>query len=640
MAEEIEELPPRAFISYTWDSEEHKERIRNFSDLLREYGIDCNIDQYEISPPEGWTHWAINQVEESDYVLVVYTENYKNLADKKISSIANRDFIWQADLVTNILYQLGNRNEGGKFIPIVYMEKDKECIPVQLKQYTSYNMNEKENPEGFEKLYRHILQESDKPQVKLKTKKAYTKICPYRGLAPFREEDSQYFYGRESFTEKLIQEVESKSLVAVIGPSGSGKSSVIYAGLIPHYKKNDNTIVLKMRPGLNPINSMAYSIVDSFFTVKGKKISNEDRDAKASEVIGSFLAEKVSLTGLIKQFRIKTKKNVLIFVDQFEELLTLSYEEDKTKLFLNNFLDLAKLLHEEKDPGCKLLLTMRIDFLGRALGNPNTAPIFTDNADTEAYIKKLIIGPMNSEELTASIEKPAIETGLNLENGLSELIIQAIGEEPGNLPLLEFCLLELWKKQEIEDRGIMTISDYEKLGGVKGALVKHADDVYEELNPSDKEKVKKIFVQLVQPGSGTGDTRKIATMAEIGEENFKLIKKLADERLIVTNRTTTGEITAEVVHEALIREWGLLRTWMDSNRAFRLWQESLNGILKVWKEEKIDGNLMKGNKLLEAEEWLSKKSDDISPEQKDFIHTSVENREREIREKEEARNRE
>ncbi|MCB1193496.1 MAG: PD40 domain-containing protein [Leptospiraceae bacterium] len=641
MTEYIEESPPRAFISYTWDSEEHKEKIRNFSDLLREYGVDCNIDQYEISPPEGWTHWAINQVEESDYVLIVYTENYKNLANKKISSIANRDFVWQADLVTNILYQLGNRNEGGKFIPVVFQEKDKEHIPIQLRQYTSYNLNETENPKGFEYLYKHILRESNKPQIKLKTKKAYTKICPYRGLAPFREEDAQYFFGRENFTEKLLKEVHDKSLVAVIGPSGSGKSSVIYAGLIPYFKEKENSIVIKMRPGLNPISSMAYSIVDGISNTENNKLSNEDRDEKASEVIGNLLSKKETLDSFTRQIRNQTQKSVLIFVDQFEEILTLSHEEDKTKLFLNNILELAKSLQKTKSSKtkasshiCKIVLTMRIDFLGKALGNPDTALIFTDNAATETYIKKLIIGPMSSEELTASIERPALETGLNLENGLSELIIQSLGKEPGNLPLLEFCLLELWKKQEQVSRGIMTIQDYEEIGGVKGALVKHADEVFEGLSESDKEKVRRIFVQLVQPGSGTGDTRKIATLNEIGEGNFKLVKKLADERLIITNRSTTGIITAEVVHEALIREWGLLQAWMNTDRTFRIWQESLNTVLTIWKEEQLDGNLLKGNKLLEAEEWLTKKSEDISSEQQNFIQRSVANREREIQEKE------
>ncbi|MCB1188948.1 MAG: TIR domain-containing protein [Leptospiraceae bacterium] len=657
MPEEIEERPPKAFISYTWDSEEHKERIRNFSDLLREYGVDCNIDQYEISPPEGWTHWAINQVEESDYVLVVYTENYKNLSDKKIGSIANRDFIWQADLVTNILYQLGNRNEGGKFIPVVFQEKDKECIPVQLSQYTSYNLSEAENPLGFESLYRHILQESNKPQIKLKTKKAYTKVCPYRGLAPFREEDAQYFYGRETFTEKLIHEVYDKTLVSVIGPSGSGKSSVIYAGLIPYLKEKENVVVLKMRPGLEPIMSMAYGIVDGVSNAEGKKLSNEDRDREASELIGEILSGKKTLLGITQKIREKTQRPVLIFVDQFEEILTISHDKQKAKLFLTNILDLAKSHYEIKpsrktkstrktkqsikDQGdsCKILLTMRIGFLSVALGNPDTAQIFTDNADTESYIKKLIIGPMNSEELTLSIEKPAIETGLNLEKGLSELIVQAIGEEPGNLPLLEFCLLELWKKQEKVDRGIMTISDYEELGGVKGALVKHADEVFESLSDLDKEKARRIFIQLVHPGSietGTSDTRKITPLNEIGQENFSLLKKLADERLIVANKTKSDVTNIEVIHEALIREWKLLREWMSASRAFRLWQESINGIFRIWKEEQIDGNLLKGNKLLEAVEWLSKKSDEIGEEQKEFIQKSVEYREREAQAKEEA----
>ncbi|MCB1177790.1 MAG: TIR domain-containing protein, partial [Leptospiraceae bacterium] len=650
--EEIEELPPRAFISYTWDNEEHKEKVRNFSDLLREYGVDCIIDQYEISPPEGWTHWAISQVEESDYVLVVYTEMFKSLSNKKNVSVANRDFIWQADLVNNILYQMG-RNEGGKFIPVVFNEKDKEFISLQLTQFTSYNLNEEQNPKGFESLYKHILRESNKPSVKLKTKKAYNNICPYRGLAPFREEDFHYFFGREKFTEKLIQEFNEKSLVSVIGPSGSGKSSVVYAGLIPYLQEKENVLAIKFRPGLDPIMSLSYGIVDAISKAEHKNLSNEDRDREASDLITQIISGQESLITITQRLSQKFKRPTIIFVDQFEEVLTISHDKEKAKRFLNDLIDLAKSGNsskqkkksEEKEENIfynKVVLTLRIGFLSVALANPDSAELFTDSAENEAYIKKLILGPMNSEELTASIEKPAIETGLNLEKGLSELIVQAIGQEPGNLPLLEFCLLELWKKQEKINRGVLTIEDYEELGGVKGALVKHADEVYESLSPEDKEKARRVFIQLVQPGStdaGTTDTRRITPIGEIGESNFSLLKKLADERLIIANKTSSNATNIEVIHDALIREWGVLREWMNDSRAFRLWQDSIYGIFKIWKDEPIDGNLLKGNKLLEGIEWLSVKSDEISKDQKEFIKSSVEFRDREARAKEEAERR-
>lgn len=652
MSEPIEELPPRAFISYTWDSEEHKDRVRNFSDLLREYGIDCIIDQYEISPPEGWTHWAINQVQESDYVLVVYTESFKNLSNKNNVSVANRDFIWQADLVNNILYQMG-RNEGGKFIPVVFNEKDKEFISLQLTQFTSYNLNEAENPKGFESLYRHILKESNKPSVKLKTKKAYNKVCPYRGLAPFREEDAQHFFGRERFTEKLIEEVYDKSLVSVIGPSGSGKSSIVYAGLIPFFKEKENALTIKFRPGLDPIMSLSYGVVDAITSAEKRNLSNEDRDRAASDLITEILSGQENLITITHRLSQKYKRPTIIFVDQFEEVITIAHDKEKSKRFLNDLSDLAKESHklksihkqdetnssEEKYYLNKILLTLRIGFLSTALGNPDTAQLFSDDAENEIYIKKLILGPMSSEELVTSIEKPAIETGLNLEKGLSELIVQAIGQEPGNLPLLEFCLLELWKKQEKVNRGVMTIEDYEELGGVKGALVKHADEVYESLSQVDKEKARRIFIQLVIPGStdaGTTDTRRITPIGEIGESNFSLLKKLADERLIIATKTSSNATNIEVIHDALIRDWGVLREWMNESRSFRLWQDSIYGVFKIWRDEPIDGNLLKGNKLLEAIEWLSQKSDEISKDQKEFIKSSVEYRDREARAKEEA----
>lgn len=637
MIEPTEDYAPRAFISYTWDSEEHKDKARKLSDLLRENGVDCNIDQYEISPPEGWTHWAINQVEESDYVLIVSTESY-NLASRKAQNQKlDKNSVWQADLITTILYQKAGINAGSKFIPIVFNESDVNFIPIQLKDFTHYNLNEKENPKGFELLYKHILKESNKPQVKLKNKKAYTKICPYRGLAPFREEDASYFFGREKFIEKLIREVHDKTLVSIIGASGSGKSSVVYAGLIPHLKKTENAIIMKMRPGLDPILAMSYSVVNGIADAEGQKLSSAELDNKASLYQADLLSGKETLESLTRTIRNDKKRPIVIFIDQFEEILTLGSDEKKRKLFLSSVNHLAETLYKEKDDTCNIILTMRIDFLGKALGYPESAQIFSDKSSTEDYIKKMIIGPMDSEELMDSIEKPAIETGLNLEKGLSELIVQSLGKEPGNLPLLEFCLLELWKKQEQANRGIMTISDYEEIGGAQGALVKHADEVYRNLPETEKDRVRQIFIQLVQPGENTGDTRKISTMKEIGEENFQLVKKLADERLVVISRTLSGETTIEVVHEALIREWGLLKGWMDADRHFRLWQENLNRLKKIWDEESIPGNLLKGNKLIESEEWLGKKKDYLNETQIDFIQKSLENRNAEKKkEKEES----
>jgi hypothetical protein len=449
--------------------------------------------------------------------------------------------------------------------------------------------------------------------------------CPYRGLFAFQEEDAPFFCGRETFTEQLLVAAQKKPLVAVIGASGSGKSSVVFAGLIPRLQQVGAQglaplYIASFRPGDRPLHALASAIIP----LLEPQLSKTDQLRQTRQLAADLRQDVGALRDAVEEIvKGNTSARLLLVADQFEELYTLCQDVEERQVFLTRLLEAVN-----QTRNFNLVLTLRADFLGYAL---SYRPL--NDALQNADVK---LGPMNRQELQDAVQKPAEKQGVKLEQGLTERILEAVGEEPGNLPLLEFALTQLWEKQS---NGKLTHAAYDAIGGVEKALSNHADDVYAQLTDEEQKQVQKIFIQLVRPGEGTADTRRQATRAEVGEENWDLVKRLADERLVVSDRKkTTGEAeeeTVEIVHEALIREWQRLRKWMESDRSFRTWQERLRAARCQWEAtDKDDGTLLRGVLLAEAEEWQNRRLDEISQKEQDFIQSSLGLQETEKRHKE------
>jgi WD40 repeat protein len=265
-----------------------------------------------------------------------------------------------------------------------------------------------------------------------------------------------------------------------------------------------------------------------------------------------------------------------------------------------------------RDGSAVILLTLRADFMGQALAHRPFADALQEAS--------LLMGPMTRQELRVAIEQPAEMQGAAFEAGLVERILDDVGEKPGNLPLLEFTLTQLWEQQT---DGWLAHADYEAMGCVEGALAAYADQVYADLDAGGQELTRRALVQLVQPGEGTEDTRRIATKEELGDESWSLIQRLADRRLVVTGRDAQGRETAEVVHEALIQKWGRFQEWMDSDRSFRSWQERLRANLRQWLESSGDeGALLAGVPLGVAEGWLAERAGELSQTEVEYIQES------------------
>lgn len=429
---------------------------------------------------------------------------------------------------------------------------------------------------------------------------------PYRGLFAFREEDAPFFFGRENFTNRLETALnQNQFLLPVLGPSGSGKSSVIYAGLIPRLRPNKQWVIASFRPGIQPFNALAAllsPLIDPHLgevdrLVETRRIAKNLHNQAVH--LGSFAAE------VLRQY--SGSKKLLLFIDQFEELYTLcSSVEIRRK-----FLDL--ITTPSPADNIQIIFSMRADFLSSALSHPPLAQAIQH--------APFILGPMSRDELTRAVEQPALKQKVNFEAGLIGRILDDVGSEPGNLPLLEFALTSLWDKQEQQT---LTHQAYDQIGRVDGALARHAEAVFAELRLPEKEMARRVFTQLVRPGDNTEDTRRVATRTEIGEERWSLVRHLADTRLVITNRDPEGQETAEVVHEALIRSWDRLRLWLETDRRFRLWQERLRSSLRQWSDNNKDsGGLLRGALLTEAGDWFNQRRDDLNPAEREFIEQSL-----------------
>jgi WD40 repeat protein/DNA-binding SARP family transcriptional activator len=452
--------------------------------------------------------------------------------------------------------------------------------------------------------------------------------CPYRGLAAFREEDAPFFFGREAFAGQLFEAVQSRTLVAVVvGSSGSGKSSTVFAGLLPRLRAEADWLILDARPGSYPFRAVAGALTSAL----EPDLTETERLLETQKLATALQKGELDLYHVaMRALEVHSQaRRLLLVVDQFEELYTLCPEPERQRRFLEALLAAVQAGSGQRRSPMVLLLTLRADFMGQALAHRPFADALQDGS--------LLLGPMNREELRAAIEKPAELQGANFEAGLVERILDDVGEEPGNLPLLEFALTLLWERQTY---GWMTHAGYEEIGRVEGALARYADEAYGELDESERDQARQVFVQLVRPGEGTEDTRRVATRAELGDVKWTLVRHLADQRLAVTGRDEAGTETAEVVHEALIQGWGLLRGWMEADRAFRTWQERLRAALRGWEASEGDeGALLRGAPLGEAEGWLADRGTELSPAELDYIEAGIRLRERRQAERDRRRRR-
>ncbi len=441
-----------------------------------------------------------------------------------------------------------------------------------------------------------------------------TLASPYPGLAAFGLQEAHYFYGREPVVARLAEAVKRQPVVLFTGPSGSGKSSVIYAGLLPHLTApaengQECWSVISFRPGRTPLFNLAQALFPHWET-GAARAAVADALINGNGALGQ-LVEK-ALPGPLAET--EAGQRCLLVVDQFEELFTLCADDAERRLFL------ACLL-EDVDKGSvrvslSVLIALRADFMGQALNYRSFSAVSPDQI--------IFVGMMTDEQLRQAIEKPAYQNHVAYEPGLIERILADLDDSPGQLPLLQFALALLWEKRNGQ---WITHQAYNDIEEVSGALTHYANGIVARLQPTEQEWVRRIFLQLAHPGEGVEDSRRLASRSEIGEEQWPLVQKLASSRLVVTSQDRDGQETVEVVHEALIHQWGRLRHWLDEDRAFRLWQNRARLALRLWQREgEHPDALLRGLALAEAERWLLERSGDVDPALTEFVQTALQAR--------------
>lgn len=446
--------------------------------------------------------------------------------------------------------------------------------------------------------------------------------CPYVGLNAFDASNQHLFYGREQLVDELLEKLGQHRLVTAIGPSGSGKSSVVLAGLLPKLKSGalDGSDAWHyyppMVPGAAPLATLARLL----------RPSSEDLGMWMLDSTEAFIDNPAHLRQLLDSHKSQT---AVITIDQFEETFTLCHDEEERIAFINNLLSLV----QSTDQRHIVILTIRVDYETYL----NSFPTF--QALVEAG--EVRVTAMTAVELHDAIKEPAAAIGLKFEEGLIDTLIREIVGEPAALPLLQFALLQLWENRE---RNRVTWESYRRLGGVMQALANTADTIYESLLPEDQLTIKRILLRLVRPSEGLEFTRRrvpVYSLYQTGEAHDRIdrvLQKLIQARLIRSSKGDNLDHDAqiEVAHEALVRNWPRLVEWLEDERIRLRQRLRLTDQAEQWDAlGRDEGALLRGALLQEALQY-----EDLNALEAEFLNTSQDLLQREEQEKEAVRLRE
>ncbi|HEX8921513.1 MAG TPA: TIR domain-containing protein [Pyrinomonadaceae bacterium] len=435
-------------------------------------------------------------------------------------------------------------------------------------------------------------------------------ICPYRGLQTFDEEHAEFFFGREADIQRLIEKLKTTRFLTVIGPSGSGKSSLVRAGVIPALKRgvlpeSDTWKFRIFTPGAQPLANLAANLLRLYpQEAMGKTLDQLSTDERTMH-----LAVSLSLAD-----RPQTER-IMWVIDQFEEVFTLCQDQKEREQFIANLLYAASL----PDGRNVVVLTLRADFYHKCAAYPELS--------ARIGAQQFLVSLMGADNLRQAIEEPAWHVGLELEQGLVGTILEDVENQPGALPLLEHALLELWERR----RGTMlTLEAYRESGGVEGAIAKRADTIYEGFDAEQQKIVRRIMLRLTQPGEGTEDTRRRATMTELVTRTDEsgtvegVAQTLANARLLTTDSDAQPDKQiVDVSHEALIRGWPRLRRWIEEDRAGLRILRRLTEAAREWQTSKDESLLYRGARLAQAVEWRERNEDALNKEEREFLNASL-----------------
>ncbi len=441
---------------------------------------------------------------------------------------------------------------------------------------------------------------------------------PYKGLRAFQQSDADDFFGRSVMINRILgrleEDVVEANFLAVIGPSGSGKSSLVKAGVIPALRQgkiegSDGWFFAEMVPSDDPIEELEAALLSV-------SISPLPRMRELLREGAYGLTEGV-------QWSLPTEASKLVLlIDQFEEIFTQIEDEDERQHFLN-------LIHYAvmaDDSPVIVMITLRADFYDKPLLYPEFGELIRQRTE--------LVLPLSNQELEESITGPANRVGAILEDGLVERIVHDVREQPGALPLLQYALTELFERR---DGPLLLLRAYEDIGGTLGALAKRAEEVFGRFNPQSQDMAKQVFLRLVTLGEGQEDTRRRVTQTELlslGSTDIieDIIDRFGRYRLLTFDHDeVTRSATVEVAHEALIRQWERLRDWLDNSREDLRLSRRLLHAAQEWKQFGNDNSyLLQGSRLEQFSEWAETTSLSLNQAEANFLSASVNAHEKQL----------
>ena len=640
-------MPTAEFDVFLSHNSLDKPEVHKLFNRLKELGFKPFFDARHFVPGENWMRDLDRVLETCNCCAVI-------VGPHGMGNV-HEDEMWLA-----LHRSLESKLDDHRFriIPILLPNStrgDRAKMPRSLRQNTWIEFYQSiEDPVALDRLAKAIRGEAMGERLKLPMGES-----PYRGLSYFDVQHANRFFGREALTDSLLSRFRGTTskdgpirFLAIVGASGSGKSSLARAGLLA--KLQEGAVIgshkwpqVILRPENRPLKSLARKLVEKLETqIQGP---NEKLDLIAS-YMQKLLDSPEQLHDLAQAVMPENDPDwrLVVFVDQFEELFTLNVPDSsadpsdarRSALSLDRVAFVKNLLHAAMIPNGRtiVILTMRADFYGKCASFPELAEAVSD------YQK--LVGPMDAEELRHAVEYPALLSGAEIESGLVDLLVEEVTGQSGALPLLQYALKELWDESQTRGTGKLTTEAYRELGGWKGALSRRADKVLEKFRQTPQEKLcRELFLRLVQPGEGTDDTKRLVRWEELQvsdpvevEALEQVVRALADERLITTgtddlaggendNHLVAGG-TIEVIHEALIRDWGALRNWLDADREGLRAHHQLTEAAKEW--SKSDTNprlrdpslLYTGTKLAVANELSKQDRLKLNTLERDFLGAS------------------
>ena len=424
--------------------------------------------------------------------------------------------------------------------------------------------------------------------------------CPYRGLEAFGEEDAPYFFGRDADIAQLVDAVAGRPLVAVAGPSGSGKSSLVRAGLVPRLRAAGNSVTeLRLLPGEPVLEVLTAALLP------GAAPSGDSPGAVLRQLAGAAAATRAVLV-----------------VDQFEELA--ATDPDQAGELLAAIGELVQVLPRKADGSwpVRVVLTLRSATLDDVAAREIAGLL---GAGT------VLLPPMDRRQLRDAIVAPAERApGLSFEPGLVDRILDDAAAEPGQLPLVESLLTELWERR---DGGYLTLAAYERAGGVAGVVATHAENVVARFtDPADEPRLRRLFTSLAGPDRDGRFVRRSMPLHELADDLLTPVQALTAGRLLVIERASNGADHVQLAHQALIAHWPRLQAWLAADRDFLSWRDQLDQQRQRWEAGgRDDGALLRGSALAAAEEFLPERAEDVAVPDVEYVRQSRARQRREVR---------